>query len=80
MRIAIVKNSAYYLYLQRNLRNAELVGANSPEECFRFFVDEGLDAMAGLKPLLIIDQGKLPESTILPGGLHSHSTGRGDSP
>jgi polar amino acid transport system substrate-binding protein len=49
LRIAASRGSAYELYLQRNLKHAELVCADSPEASFRLFVDGKLDAMASVR-------------------------------
>jgi polar amino acid transport system substrate-binding protein len=71
VRIAITERSAYDLYLTRNLKHAELVRDKGFDNVFRRFVDEKLDALAGLRPRLIIDQGNLPGSRILEGNFTS---------
>ena len=67
VRIAISGRSAYDLYLSRTLKNAELVRAEGIPSSFKLFVDEKLDALAGLKPGLIADAQKLPGSRLLEG-------------
>lgn len=67
VRIAISGKSAYDLYLTRNLKHAELVRETGMDNVFRRFVDDRLDALAGLKPRLITDQQNLPGSRILDG-------------
>ncbi len=67
IRIAISGKSAYDLYLTRNLKNAELVREQGADTVFKKFVDDKLDALAGLRPRLITDQGNLPGSRILDG-------------
>jgi len=67
VRIAITERSAYDLFLSRNLEHAELVRDKGFDIVFRRFVDEKLDALAGLRPRLIIDQENLPGSRILDG-------------
>ena len=67
VRIAAMKGGAYALYLQRSLKQAELVLTRSIDESFSVFVDQGLEALSGLRPRLISDQARLPGSTVLPG-------------
>jgi len=67
VRIAIAERSAYDLWLARHLRHAELLRAPSLDASFDLFVDENLDALAGLKPRLLQDVGKLPGARILDG-------------
>jgi polar amino acid transport system substrate-binding protein len=71
VRIAISGRSAYDLYLTRNLKNAELVRDQGFESVFKRFVEEKLDALAGLRPRLIIDQANLAGSRILDGNFTS---------
>ena len=59
--------AAYDLWLQRNLKNATLLHASSADDVFKMFVAEKLDALAGLKPRLVIDRDNLPGSRILDG-------------
>jgi polar amino acid transport system substrate-binding protein len=67
VRIAISERSAYDLYLTRTLKNAELVRIRGGDEAFKRFVDDKLDALAGLRPRLITDQANLTGSRILDG-------------
>ena len=67
IRIAVSARSAYDLWLTRNIQNAELVRAQGLGAAFQLFVDEGLDALAGLRPALIGDVEKLPGARILDG-------------
>ena len=71
IRIAVTERSAYDLYLTRNLKHAELVRDQGFDKVFRRFVDEKLDALAGLRPRLIVDQQNLPGSRILDGNFTS---------
>jgi len=66
-RIAAPERSAYELYLTRSLKNAELVRVKGGDAAFRKFVDDKLDALAGLRPRLVTDQENLPGSRILEG-------------
>lgn len=67
IRIAVSARSAYELWLSRNIKHAELVLAQGLGAAFQLFVDEGLDALAGLRPGLIGDVEKLPGARILGG-------------
>ena len=67
VRIVSPAKSAYDLYLTRTIKNAQLVqiaGSNAAEE---HFVREKLDALAGLKPVLLELAPRLPGSRILEG-------------
>ena len=67
VRIAVSNRSAYDLYLARTLKNAQLVRAEGIPASVKLFVDQKLDALAGLKPGLLADQPKLPGSRLLDG-------------
>lgn len=67
IRIAVPEKSAYELYLTRSLQHAELARAKGADNAFKRFIDDKLDALAGLKPRLVTDAGKLPGSRILDG-------------
>jgi polar amino acid transport system substrate-binding protein len=67
IRIAVSARSAYDLWLQRNLQKAELVGAEGLDASFELFVNEKLDALAGLRPKLLSDVKKLAGAKILAG-------------
>jgi polar amino acid transport system substrate-binding protein len=66
-RIAVRAGSAYDLWLTRNLKHAMLVRSDSADGPFNQFVAEDLDALAGLRPQLMSEAGKLPGAKILPG-------------
>jgi polar amino acid transport system substrate-binding protein len=66
-RIAVRAGSAYDLWLTRNLKHAMLVRSDSADGPFNQFVAEDLDALAGLRPQLMSEVGKLPGAKILPG-------------
>jgi polar amino acid transport system substrate-binding protein len=66
-RIAVRGGSAYDLWLTRNLKHAMLVRSDSADGPFNQFVAEDLDALAGLRPQLMSEVGKLPGAKILPG-------------
>ena len=67
IRIAVSDRSAYDLYLTRHLKHAELVRAKGLAAAFELFVNENLDALAGLRPGLIADADKLRGARILNG-------------
>lgn len=67
VRIAVTAGSAYDLWLERNIKHAQLVRSEGGDATFRQFVDEKLDALAGLRPRLLEDVAKLPGAKILDG-------------
>lgn len=67
VRIAVARGSAYDLFLSRSLEHAELVRASGLDGSFDLFVEEKLDALAGLRPRLISDVERLPGARILGG-------------
>ena len=67
VRIAVTARSAYDLWLERNIKNAELVRSEGGDATFKQFVDDKLDALAGLRPRLLEDVEKLPGARILDG-------------
>jgi len=67
IRIVSTARTAYDLWLERNIRNAELVRTNTVDEAFETFVSQRLDALAGLKARLLSDIVNLPGARILDG-------------
>jgi polar amino acid transport system substrate-binding protein len=67
VRIAVAVNSAYDLYLSRNLKHATLVRVEGIQGSYDIFVKDKLEVLSGLKPRLISDTEKLPGSRILEG-------------
>lgn len=67
VRIASLQGAAYDLWLQRNIKHAELVEARTLDESFELFRSEGLDALAGLRPRLLSDMQKLAGGRLLDG-------------
>ncbi|MBU3620483.1 transporter substrate-binding domain-containing protein [Polynucleobacter sp. CS-Odin-A6] len=67
IRIASFLRSAYDLWLQRNLKHATLVHADSVIASNELFVREKLDALAGLKTGLVTASQSIPGSRILDG-------------
>lgn len=66
-RIAVSARSAYDLWLERNIKQAELVRAEGLGASYELFVNEKLEALAGLEPRLLTDTENLPGSRILDG-------------
>jgi polar amino acid transport system substrate-binding protein len=67
VRVAVSAKSAYDLFLTRSLRHATLVRAAGLPAAFELFRSQRLDALAGLRPGLLADSGKLPGSRLLDG-------------
>ena len=67
VRIAVTGRSAYGLWLDRNIKHAELVRTDTLDSAYEQFVRDKLDALAGLRPRLLSDVGKLPGARILEG-------------
>ncbi|MEL6316549.1 MAG: transporter substrate-binding domain-containing protein [Pseudomonadota bacterium] len=66
-RIAVMGRAAYGLWLERNLKNAELVRADTHEAARERFLSDGLDALAGLRTRLIADAAQRPGARLLDG-------------
>ena len=66
-RIAISGRSAYDLYLTRALKNAELVRSQGISGAVQLFTNDNLNALAGLRPALVAEAAKLPNTRILDG-------------
>ncbi len=67
VRISVYGRSAYGLWLSDNIQHAELVKTEGIDASLDKFVEEGLDALAGLRSRLIDDVEKLPGARILDG-------------
>ena len=67
VRIAVAERSAYDLFLTRTLKKAQLARAQGIDGSYKLFVDQKLEALAGLKPRLVSDAEKLPGSRVLDG-------------
>lgn len=67
VRICVYEKSAYDLFLSRSIKHARLVRAGSIGASYERFVAEKLEALAGLKPRLVVDAEKLPGSRVLEG-------------
>lgn len=71
VRIASAPRAAYDLWLERNLRHAELVRSATLDGSFQLFVEQRLDALAGLRPALLTLAPRLPGSRVLDGQFSS---------
>src|ERR1700733_3669852 len=67
VRIAVTGRSAYGLWLDRNIKHAELVRTDTIASAYERFAQEKLDALAGLRPGLLADLDKQPGARILDG-------------
>jgi polar amino acid transport system substrate-binding protein len=67
VRIAVTGRSAYGLWLDRNIKQAQLVRSGSLDSAYEQFVGDRLDALAGLRPRLLADVDRLPGARILEG-------------
>jgi polar amino acid transport system substrate-binding protein len=67
VKIAVTGRAAYGLWLERNVKHAELIKTDTLDSAYEKFVSDKLDALAGLRPRLITDVKKLPGARILDG-------------
>jgi len=68
IRIGVSARSAYDLWLERNIKQARLVRVEGGgDNAWNRFVDDKLEAYAGLRPGLLPLAEKLPGARILPG-------------
>ncbi len=67
VQIAVSGSSAYDLYLTRSLEQAELCRAQGVSGAVELFVGDDLDALAGLRPALMLEAQKLPGTRVLNG-------------
>lgn len=67
VRIAVSDKSAYDLFLRRSVHRARLVRAPGVDASVTLFFAEQLDALAGLRPLLVTIAEQHPGSRVLDG-------------
>ena len=67
IRIASTARTAYGLWLDRNIRHAEIVHTENMDAAFELFQRDGLDALSGLRPRLMTDLARWPGTRILDG-------------
>jgi polar amino acid transport system substrate-binding protein len=70
IRISVKERAAYALWLERNLQDAEMIQTESLDTAFETFVEQELDALAGLRPRLEADVKRVPGGRVL-GGMFS---------
>ncbi len=67
IRIAVPARAAFELWLTDNIQHAEVHRVTGRDGAFNKFVDDKLDALAGLRAGLVNDVDRLPGSRILDG-------------
>ena len=67
VKVVTSARSAYGLWLENNIKNAELIQIAGLDGAFNKFRDDKIDVLAGLRPGLLKDIDKMPGATILPG-------------
>ena len=67
VRIGVYGRSAYGLWLSDHIERAELGAAEGVEASFNAFVEQGLEALAGLRSRLVKDVERVPGARILDG-------------
>jgi len=67
VKLVVSARSAYGLWLENNIKNAELIQISRLDGAFNKFKDDKLDVLAGLRPGLLRDIEKMPGATILSG-------------
>lgn len=67
VRIASTARAAYDLWLERNIRHATVIRADSIDNAYELFARDKLDVLAGLRPRLVSDVLRMPGARILDG-------------
>ncbi len=67
IRIAVYGRAAYGLWLSDNIQQAQLLKTEGMDASFDLFVEQQLDALAGLRSRLVADAQRLPGSRVLDG-------------
>ena len=67
VRISVTARTAYGLWLDRNIKHAELIRSETLDSAYEHFIDAKLSALAGLKVRLLSDLEKLPGALVLDG-------------
>jgi polar amino acid transport system substrate-binding protein len=71
VRIAVGKGAAYDLYLSRALKHAELVRSSTSASAIDLFLDEKLDAVAGVRQPLVAYAASHPDLRVIDGSFTS---------
>ena len=66
--IAVIKGSAYDLFLSREIKHAEIVRAPTAPEVLNAFTTQQLDVVAGVKQMLVEEVKQHAGLRLLPGG------------
>ena len=67
VRLVVSARSAYGLWLENNIKNATLIQVSGLDGALNKFIEDKADALAGLRPGLLKDLVKYPDSKILDG-------------
>ena len=67
VRIVAKARSAYDLWLTENIKHAEIIRTKTIEDSFNEFCDKKYEVLAGLKPKLLEEVGRLEGSRLLSG-------------
>lgn len=67
VRIAVGQGAAYDLYLSRTLKQAQLVRADTSADAIALFLEQGLDAAAGVRQPLLAAAAQNPGYRVLAG-------------
>lgn len=67
LKIAVTGRAAYGLWLERNIKAADLIKTDSLDSALEVFLADKLDVLAGLKPRLLSDVEQVPGGRILEG-------------
>jgi polar amino acid transport system substrate-binding protein len=67
VRVAVARGSAYDLYLTRTLKHAQLIREPSGQEALARFLNDGLEAAAGVKQPMVAFAKEHPELRVVPG-------------
>jgi len=67
VRIAVGRGSAFDLFLSRVLKHAQRVQTVTPAEAFDLFLQDRLEAAAGVKPALVAFAATHPGLRVIPG-------------
>lgn len=65
-RIAVARNAAYDLWLAKHRKHAEIVHSDAPGSSLQMFIDDGLDAAAGVTQVLERFVAEHPGYRVLP--------------
>ena len=77
IRISAPEKAGYELYLTQTLRNATLIRTKGVAASIDLFRDRRVDAIAGLKPDLLISMDKMAETRLLDGNFMTVNHGLG---